>query len=91
MGGPGSGGKPGQSRQQYRRPSGPRFLGKGKGAAIPTDGKCARCHYGEEAAPCTCIVEDRCSNRTDSNLQCIKGASHRPGSQCVTAAGRFFR
>lgn len=69
----------------------PRFMGHGKGAAIPTDGRCARCHHGEEAAPCTCVVEDRCSNRTDSGVQCIKGAAHRPGSRCVTAAGRFFQ
>lgn len=68
----------------------PRFLGHGKGAAIPKDGHCARCYHGEDAAPCSCVVEDRCSNKTDTGVQCIKGATHRPGSKCVTAAGRFF-
>jgi hypothetical protein len=67
-----------------------RNLGHGRGAAIPRDNRCARCWYGEETAACTCIVEDRCSNKTDSGVQCMKGAGHRPGSKCVTAAGRFF-
>ncbi len=69
----------------------PRFLGHGRGATIPQDGRCALCHHGEEAAPCTCEVEDRCSNQTPSGVQCIKGAGHRPGSKCVTSAGRFFQ
>lgn len=62
----------------------------GRGAFLPQDGQCARCVYGEDAAPCTCPVEDRCSNRTARGRQCMKGASHRPGTKCVTAAGEFF-
>mgnify|MGYP001609188847 CR=1 FL=1 len=68
-----------------------RPLGHGRGAAIPSDGSCARCVHGEEAAKCTCPVEDRCSNRSSAGHQCIKGAGHLPGSKCVTSAGMFFR
>ena len=87
MGGQGSGGS---ARGTSRPRRTPRNLGHGRGAAIPSDGKCPRCYYGEQAAECTCPVEDRCSNRTDSGRQCIKGAGHRPASKCVTSAGQFF-
>jgi hypothetical protein len=65
-----------------------RYLGAGRGATIPTDGRCARCHHGEEAAPCTCPVQDRCSSE-DGGRQCIQGAGH--SMRHVDAAGRYWR
>ena len=85
MGGSGSS-APGPSRRLRAR-----NLAHGRGAFIPRDGNCARCFHGEEAARCSCPIEDRCSNRSSAGIQCIKGAGHKPGTKCVTSAGQFFR
>lgn len=71
------------------RPRRSRFLGAGKGASIPTDGRCPLCHHGEEAAKCTCPVQDRCSAVTDNGHQCILGVGHT--LKHVTARGHYWR
>lgn len=53
------------------------------------DGSCLRCVRGIDEAPCTCIVQDRCSATDDSGHQCSLGAGHT--LQHVTAAGHYWR
>lgn len=79
----------GQTGPSSRRGARLRSLGYGKGAAIPTDGRCARCVHGEDAAPCTCPVQDRCSATSDHGHQCILGAGH--SLKHVTARGHYWR
>lgn len=71
-------GGPGLSK---RRGSGGAFAGP--------RGECAHCQLGKVEAPCTCFVQDRCSEVNPRlRRQCILGAGHT--LKHVDAAGNFW-
>lgn len=60
-----------------------------RGARAVVPGECVRCHAGEECAPCTCTVQDRCAELNAKGHQCALGAGHT--LKHVTVAGVYWR